>query len=118
MFRAGNNEVVKGGGGRADETVIDSSKFKNKQSMKLTHMPNIQATKKPNFLTSNAKKAFNHLRLTFINVPILQYFDLKSHIQIVIDVPGYAIGGVLSQLNLDSNALPNDSNLDKSDFGQ
>ena len=81
-------------------------------------MPNIGATGKPNFLIPNAKTAFNYLRLTFIEVLTLRHFDLESHIRIEIDASGYAIGGVLSQLNLDSDAPPNDSNSDKSDFGQ
>ena len=67
-------------------------------------MPNIGATEKPNFLTPNIKKAFNHLRLAFIKALIFQHFDLKNHIQIETDVPGYTISGVSSQLNLDSHA--------------
>ena len=113
-FRAGNNEVVGVGGGRADEIIVDLSK--NEKSRKLTRVPNIGATGKPNFLTPDAKKAFNHLRLAFIEAPILRHFDPESHIRIETDASGYAIGGVLSQLNLDSDAPPNDSN--KSDFGQ
>ena len=115
-FRAGNNEVVGGGSSRADETVVNLSK--NEKSKKLTRVPNVGATREPNFLISDAKKTFNHLRLAFIKAPILQYFDLESHIQIETDALGYAIGGVLSQLNLDSDAPPNDSNSNKSDFGQ
>ena len=115
-FRAGNNEVVVGGGGRANKTVVDSSKSKNKKSRKSTYVLNIGATREPNFLTPNAKKAFNHLRLAFIKAPILRYFDSKNHIQIETDASCYAIGGVFSQLNLDSDAPPNDSN--KSNFGQ
>ena len=114
-FRAGNDEVVGGGGGRADETVVDSSTSKNEKSRKSTRVPNIGATGEPNFLTPDAKKAFNHLRLAFIEAPIFQYFDLKSHIWIKIDASSYAIGEVLSQLNLNSDVSPNDSN--KSDFG-
>ena len=34
-------------------------------------IPNIGATKEPNFLTSNAKKTFNHLQLAFIKDLIL-----------------------------------------------
>ena len=41
---------------------------------------------------------FNNLRLAFTKTPILQHFDLKSHIWIETDVLGYAIGGILSQL--------------------
>ena len=70
-------------------------------------MPNIGATGEPNFLTPDAKKAFNHLRLAFIEAPILRHFDPESHIRIETDVSGYAIGGVSSQLNLDSHAPSN-----------
>ena len=113
-FRAGNNKVVGGGDDRADETVVDLSKSKNEKSRKLTRMPNIGATGEPNFLTPDAKKAFNHLRLAFIKVLILRYFDLKSHIRIKTDTSSYAIDRVLTQLNLDFDILPND--LNKSDF--
>ena len=108
-FRADDDKVVDGGGGRANKTVRNSSR-------KSTRVSNIGATGEPNFLTPDAKKAFNHLRLAFIEAPILRHFDPESHIRIETDASGYAIGGVLSQLNLDSDAPPNDSN--KSDFGQ
>ena len=104
-FRADDNEVVGGGGSKADETVMNS--FKNKKSRKSTRVPNIGATEKPNFLTPDAKKVFNHLRLAFIKAPILQYFDPKSHIRIKTDALGYALGGVLSQLNLNCHAPSN-----------
>ena len=68
-FRAGNNEIVEDDGGKTNGTVVNLSK--NKKSRKLMHVRNIEATGKPNFLTSNAKKAFNHLRLAFIKAPIL-----------------------------------------------
>ena len=112
-FRADDNEAV-GVGGRANGTVVNLSK--NKKFRKSTCIPNIRATGKLNFLTLDAKKAFNHLRLAFTKAPILQHFDLESHIRIEIDTLGYAIGGVLSKLNLDSDAPPNDSK--KSDFSQ
>ena len=69
-FRAGNNEVV-GGSDRIDETGMDLSISKNKESRKSIHMPNIGATRKPNFLTSNAKKTFNYSKLALIKTPIL-----------------------------------------------
>ena len=116
-FRAGNNEVVGGDGNRADKTVVDSFTSKNKKSRKLTHISNIGAKREPNFLTPDAKKTFNHLRLVFIKAPILQHFDLESHIRIETDASSYAIGRVLSQLNLDSDTIPNDLNSNKSDFG-
>ena len=110
-FKANDNEIVGGDGGRANETVKNSSR-------KLTHMPNIGTTRELNFLTLDVKKAFNYLQLAFIKAPIFWHFDPKSHIWIKTDALGYAISGVLSQLNFDSNAPPNDSNLNKSDFGQ
>ena len=112
-FRADNNEVVESDGGRADETIVNLSK--NKKSRKSMRVPNIGATKKPNFLTPNAKKAFNYLQLVFIKAPIFRHFDLKSHIWIKTNTSGYAIGGVLSQFNLNSDAPLN--NLNKSDLG-
>ena len=117
VFRAGDNEVVGGGSGRADEMVVNSFMSKNKKSKKLTYMLNIKAIEKSNFLTPDAKETFSHLMLAFIETPILQHFDLESHIRIETDALGYAIGRMLSQLNLDSNTPPNDSNLNKSDFG-
>ena len=103
-FRADDDEVV-GVGGRANGTVVNSSK--NEISRNSTRVPNIGATGEPNFLTPDAKKAFNHLRLAFIEAPILRHFDPESHIRIETDASGYAIGGVSSQLNLDSHAPSN-----------
>ena len=103
-FKADNNEII-GVASRANKTVVNLSK--NEKSKNWTHILNIGAIGEPNFLTLNAKKAFNYLRLVFIKVLILRHFDLKSHIRIKIDVSGYTIGAVLSQLNLDSYALLN-----------
>ena len=75
VFRAGNNKVVGGGG---NETVMNLSK--NKKSRKSTQVPIIRATEEPNFLTSNAKKTFNHLRLAFIKAPILRHFDFENYV--------------------------------------
>ena len=55
-FRAGNDEIVEGSGGRADETVMDSSTSKNEKSRKSTRVPNVGATGEPNFLTFDAKE--------------------------------------------------------------
>ena len=51
--------------------------------------------------TLGAKLAFTELRQAFLKAPILYHFDLECHIRIEIDVSGYAIGGVLSQLTSD-----------------
>ena len=108
-FRADDDEIVGSGGGRTNETVRNLFR-------KSMCMPNIGATGEPNFLTPDAKKAFNYLQLAFIEALILRHFDLETHIRIETDASSYAIGGVLSQWNLDSDAPPNDSN--KSDFCQ
>ena len=104
-FKADDNKIVDGGSSKANETVVNLSK--NEKSRNLTHVPNIRAMGEPNFLTPNAKKGFNHLRLAFIKASILWHFDLKSHIRIETDASGYAIDEVSSQLNLDSHALSN-----------
>ena len=105
-FKADNNEVVRIGD-RANRTVVNSSK--NEKSRNSTCVPNIGAIEESNFLTPNAKKAFNHLRVAFIKAPILRHFNLGSHIQIKTNTSGYAIGGVLSQLHLDIDRPLNNS---------
>ena len=40
------------------------------------------------FLTYKAKKVFTKLRQTFIEAPILNYFDLEHHIKIETDASG------------------------------
>ena len=53
-FRVDNNEVIEVGS-KANRMVVNLSK--NKKSKKLTHMPNIGAMGKSNFLTPNAKES-------------------------------------------------------------
>ena len=77
-------------------------------------MLNIGVIEESNFLTLNAKKTFNYLWLVFIKAPIFRHFDLENYIWIETNASSYTIGGMLIQLNLDSDALPN--NLNKSDF--
>ena len=105
-FEAKENRVVGDGDGRTNGTVVNLSK--NKKSRILTSMLNIRAIRKSKFLTCNTKKIFNHLQLAFIKALILQHFDLESYIWLEIDASGYAIRGMLSQLNLDSNTPEND----------
>ena len=59
-------------------------------------MPNIEAIKKPIFLISGTKKAFNNLEQRFTKALILQHFDLKSYIKIQTNLSGYAIDRILS----------------------
>ena len=50
------------------------------------------------YLTPDARRAFTQLRQAFTKALIFWYFDLECHIRIEIDVLGYAICGILSQL--------------------
>ena len=68
-FKVDGNEVVGGSSDRTNETIVNLSK--NKKSRTLTHVLNIRAIGKSTFLTLDAKKAFNYLRLAFIKAPIL-----------------------------------------------
>ena len=54
--------------------------------------------REPNFLISEARKAFNCLRQAFIKAPILRHFDPECHIWIETDKSSYIIEKVLSQL--------------------
>ena len=80
-----------GGGNCEDETV---------KRLSLTSKNSNGAT---GYLTPGAKRAFTQLSQAFTEAPILQHFDLECHIWIEIDVSGYSIGGVLSQLTLDNS---------------
>ena len=59
------------------------------------------AKKVSNYLTPDAKRAFDQLRQAFTKVPILQHFDPEQYIRVEIDVSGHIIGKLLSQLSND-----------------
>ena len=67
------------------------------------------------FLISDARIAFNCLRLAFIEAPILQHFDLECHIWIKIDTLSYAISGMLSKL---TSKTSSNEIIIKTDLGQ
>ena len=70
---------------------------KSKKPPKSGNSPNFDAKDTgPNFLTPEARSAFNRLRLAFTEAPILRHFDPECHIRIETDASSYAIGGVLS----------------------
>ena len=118
LFKTDYNKVFSDGCDKINKIVVNSfTKLKNNKSKKLMCMSNIRTTRKLISLTFNAKKTFSYLKQTFIKTSILQYFDLKSHIWIKIDVLGYTIDKILSELNSNSNALLNNLCLNKSDFG-
>ena len=52
----------------------------------------VKTAKSSDYLISDAKKAFHHLRHAFIQALILQHFALKRYIQIETDMLGYTIG--------------------------
>ena len=96
--RVDDNEVIGGGGTDWSDALKKSAKSKK--------MKSVHDLEKLKFLTSEAKEAFNRLRQTFIEAPILRHFDLECHIRIETNASGYAIGRVLSQLTL--NQLTSD----------
>ena len=51
-----------------------------------------------NYLTPDAKKAFDQLFQVFTKAPIFQHFDPKQYIRIKTDTSEHAIGRMLSQL--------------------
>ena len=55
-----------------------------------------------NYLTPDAKRAFDQLCQAFTKVPILQHFDLEQYIRVETNASGHAIGKVLSQLTNNS----------------
>ena len=122
------DEVVGSGGNRTNEMIKNLSKFKrskNDKSKNSIHVSIFRAMREPTFFIPKAKEVFNYLRQAFIEALILQYFDLKNHIQIETDASGYAISGVFSQLSSDWVALDKPhlsknlvKNLTKSDFSQ
>ena len=89
---------------------------KSKKPSKSGNSPNFNAKEAgPSFLTPKARSAFNCLRLTFTEAPILWNFDPKCYIRIKTDVSAYAISELLSQLA--SKTSP-DGVITKADLGQ
>ena len=54
------------------------------------------------FLTSEVKLVFLRLRQAFIKAAILHHFDPERYIRIKTDASDYTIGGILSQLTLET----------------
>lgn len=74
IFKAGKNEVLRGSSGKANKTIRNlskSKKLKNNKFRNTIHVLNIGATRKPTFLTSNAKKTYNCLKQVVIKASIL-----------------------------------------------
>ena len=84
---AGNDEVSVGGGGDSEDEKIGKSPSKNLNGAM-------------SYLTPNARRVFIQLRQAFTKAPILWHYDLEYYIRIEINVSGYVINRVLSQLTL------------------
>ena len=65
------------------------------------HVSHTVSNNVSNYLTPDAKRAFDQLRQAFTEAFIIQYFNLERYIQVETDVSRYAIGRVLSQLTND-----------------
>ena len=84
------DEVIGGGGSRADEMVRNLSKAKissksKKSKNDKSEIPtrtNLGTTGEPMFLTPGAREAFNQLKQAFTKAPILRHFDSECHIRI------------------------------------
>ena len=59
MFKIDNNKIIRDDG-KANKTIVNL--FKNHKSKNWIYMLNIRTIEKFTFLTSNAKKIFNHLK--------------------------------------------------------
>ena len=120
MIRLGKGEIGVGDDSRVrrDRSEFDRSKINNSEvdgnevgdnevekkvqkSPKFKNLSNSKKTIRSDFFTFGARLVFTKLRQAFVKALILHRFDPDHHIQIEIDVSGYAIDGVPSQLNSD-----------------
>ena len=94
--RAGHSrseiDDVEVGGGEVEDDEVGKKVQKSSKSKNLSRL---------DFLTLGARLTFIELRQAFVKASILYHFDPECHIRIGIDVSGYTIGGVLSQLTSD-----------------
>ena len=96
----GKNEAKKTSASTKKPTGADYQSS-NHVSYTVSNFVSNSAKNVSNYLTPNAKKAFDQLRQAFTKAPILQYFNSEQYIQVETDASGYAISGVLSQLTND-----------------
>ena len=92
-FKVNDNKVVEFSS-RANQTIVNS--FKNNKFKNLTYITNLKDMEEPIFLTSNAKKTFKHLKQAFVKALIFWPFNLKSYIQIEINILDYIIDAALN----------------------
>ena len=93
--------MLKTSAGDTDGAVSDRRRNRSGEKIsKTTKSKSTESSSGSGFLTPEARIAFTRLRQAFTEAPILQHFDPERHIRIETDASGYAIGGVLSQLTL------------------
>ena len=101
--KTGDNEV----NDKDDNEVNNEIRKKGQKTFKSKNLfTKLSKSKKVielDFLTSGTRLAFTELRQAFVKTPIFYYFEPERYIRVEIDVSGYAIGGVLSQLILDNS---------------
>ena len=107
--------VINDDSSKTNKIVVNS--FNKSKNEKFENQTYIKAVEKPIFLISDTKNAFNYLKQLFIKASIFQLFDLKCYILIKINISSYIIDGILSQLKLNPDIMPNDLSLNKSNFG-
>ena len=93
-----------------DDVEVDSGKVrddevekKDRKTSKSKNLFKSNKTVRLAFPIPGARLVFTELKQTFLKAPIFYHFDLEHHIQNEMDISGYAIGGVLSQLTLDNS---------------
>ena len=85
-----------------DSEVVGTSGGNERKSAKSDFTKPVRGAEEPSFLTPDARRAFTQLRQAFTKAPILQHFDPERYIRIKTDASGYAIGGILSQMTLET----------------
>ena len=92
-----------------DGSGVHGGKIRNnevgKKDQKTSKSKNVSTSKKmvrSDFFTPGARLAFTKLRQTFVKALIFYYFDLEHYIRAEIDISGYAIDEIFSQLTLDN----------------
>ena len=96
----GENEARKASASTKEPTEADYLSS-NHMSYAVNNIVSNSAKNVSNYLTPDAKKAFDQLYQTFIEALILYKFDPEQYIQVKTDTSGHAIGEVLSQLTND-----------------
>lgn len=73
-------------------------KGKRKRRAKQSPSPGAPDHRQEEFLTSEAKTAFEALKACFLEKPLLHHFDPACKLRVETDASGKAIGGILTQL--------------------